>query len=428
MSLISRLGVVLGLDTAEFSAGLGKAEGDLKKFNTSAGGTGLALAALGGAFAATAASAIQYADQINDVALANDVSVSSVLEFSQALSTNGGHLEDVGKIYSNFTRKLDEAKTSSQDLRKTFGELGISESDLANLSEQQIFEKAIAALGEMRDRTHANAIMFELLGKSMKTVDAQGLAQDFEQTKGTMEGMDQKFHDIGDAVDAWGRISAKLKQDVVKDFGGMFKDISVGIENFLIYMDTKYIPDTMEIVNKWRRAWHLGGDVKIEAPKIQNTMGGKDFGATDTGSWDELKLEKTKEQIAAEKKRADAALKVTDAMRQQSLQYDYQLDMSGKQESSLYKLMIEFAKGGKYAGEENTELGKKLVQQAIAVDQKKKEAELAKDLYDIQVADAKEQAKKIKAGDDALEAIIEKRQAEREAFDLATEEIGRAHV
>lgn len=422
MSLISRLGVVLGLDSAEFSAGLGKAEGDLKKFNTSAGGTGIALTALAGAFTATAVSAIQYADQINDISLANDASVSSILEFSQALSSNGGKLEDVGKIYSQFTRKLDEAKTTSQDLRKTFGELGISEKDLANLSQEKIFEKTIAALGEMKDVGHRNALMFELLGKSMKLVDAQGMAQDFAKVQGTMSGMDEKFRSVGKGVDAWGRIVAKVKQDVVKDFGGMFESISLGFENFLTYMDTKYIPDTMVIVNKWRKAWNLGGDVTVKAPVMKFE---KNFGLTGE-SWEDSPskvLPKTKEQISAQDKIAKAAEKVRDAMLQQSLEYQKQIDLAGKQESILYKTMLEFAKGGKYAGQENTALGTKLINQAIAIDQKKIEVDLQKSLYDYQVAEAKELGRKIKAGEDIVKAVTERRQAEKETFDLATQDI-----
>ena len=42
MALISRLGVVLGLDSAEFNAGLGKAETSLNKFSTLAKGVGAA--------------------------------------------------------------------------------------------------------------------------------------------------------------------------------------------------------------------------------------------------------------------------------------------------------------------------------------------------------------------------------------------------
>ena len=98
MSIISRLAVVLGLDTAEFNAGLGKAEKGVNKFTAIAGVMRTGVLAAGAALTAASYKAIEFADGINDIAKANEMAVSSVLEFTQALTVNGGQADSVSKL------------------------------------------------------------------------------------------------------------------------------------------------------------------------------------------------------------------------------------------------------------------------------------------------------------------------------------------
>lgn len=428
MALISRLGVVLGLDSGEFNTGLGKAETGLKNFGLSTTAMVGALAAAGTAFAAFGASALQYADSINDVAKANEVSAASILEFSQALSMSGGKTEDVGKIYSSFTNKLDEARTTSQKLRNEFGELGISEKELANLSQQAIFEKAIASLGTMEDTTRRNAIMFDLLGKSMKTVDAKGLAEAYQDAQGKMTNVGKSFEDIGDGMDALGRITATLKTDVARDFGGMFKDMMIGTEHFIQWMNSTALPamnhtfnNLVSIIPFFGKEWAMP---KIKTPELP-----KDFGlnkeAMDSGWGDapDKKLAKTAEQIAAEKKLSDELSKQKENLNQQLLSLQYQANTVGDVKSKAGELAIEFEKGGKYARLKGTADAQALIDAATLLDQKIKEHDLEGEIYKLQVKEAQEQAKKIKAGEDALAAVIERHQADQEAFDLSVEDI-----
>ncbi len=73
-NIISRLGVVLGLNSAEFVKGLDTASSKMAEFANSAQRYGgVAVAAL----TAASAAALKYADEIVDVAAANDVAVDS---------------------------------------------------------------------------------------------------------------------------------------------------------------------------------------------------------------------------------------------------------------------------------------------------------------------------------------------------------------
>lgn len=397
MSIISRLGVVLGLDSAEFNAGLGQAKTGLNNFSIGSGLAKAGVAALGTAIVATAKEALQFADEMTELAKANEMSVASVLEMSAALSTSGGKLDNTGKILSAFTNKVDEAAQGSQKTRDKFKELGVSLSDLGKLSEEDLLRKTIKGLSEIEDPIRRNALAFDLLGKGVRGVDLKDFNKDLQAVKGSYDKSEASFR----RIEEWGNKIAKS-----------WFDAKVAMADYIVALADSIEKNKLKManVNSLSKAMY-GVQDGGSSTSVTSTSAVKPPVGRATSASDE------------DKTRANAAEKIRDALRQQTMEYARQLDLVGQQESVLYKTMIEFAKGGKYAGQENTALGQKLIQQAIAIDQKKKEIDLAKDLYDIQVADAKEQAKKIKTGEDALEAVIERRQAEREAFDLATQDV-----
>ena len=138
MAIISRLAVLLGLDAGEFNANLGKAKDKVEGFSA---GAKLSLGAVAVAFTASAREAINFADKINDVAKANEMSVQSVLRMSQALSTNGGNADDAGKLMASFANKIDEAAQGSSKAQKAFLSIGVSLKDLKNACSSRIIWK-----------------------------------------------------------------------------------------------------------------------------------------------------------------------------------------------------------------------------------------------------------------------------------------------
>jgi len=421
MSMISRLGVVLGLDSAEFNAGLGKAEAGLKTFVSNSVASKLSIAAVGAALTYAATEAINFADKINDVAKANEVAVGTVLNLSKALTINGGESENTSKMFSSFTNKIDEAAKGGLAAQKSFASLGITLNDLRKLTQEQLLQKAMTGFTDpkMADAITRNATAVDLFGKAAKGVDISGLANDFLNNKDSFYKQEEAFKAIGKAMDSYDVALQKTKERMATDLAPI-------ITGSISFFDT--------MINGWTRLeGHINDAAKAQEKMIARSQGVSTWKPAATiydkitpseaskygGSQRDVEAAVDPEQ----KKRIEAAKRLTEAMAQQSMEYGRQLDLVGQQESVLYKIMIEFAKGGKYAGQENTAMGQKLIQQAIAIDQKKKEVELAKEIYDIQVADAKEQAKKIKAGEDALQLVIERRQAERDAFDLATQDV-----
>jgi lambda family phage tail tape measure protein len=396
MAIISRLGVVLGLDSGEFNAGLGQAKTGLNTFSVGSGLAKAGVAALGTALVATAKEAFQFANEMTELAKANEMSVASVLEMSAALSTSGGKLDNTGKILGSFTNKVDEAAQGTQKTRDKFKELGISLSDLGKLSEEDLLRKTIKGLSEIEDPIRRNALAFDLLGKGIRGVDLKDFNKDLQAAKGAYDKSEESFR----RLEEWGDRIAKS-----------WFDAKVAMANYIVQLADSMEKNKKIMVgqNAYSKAFYgeqESGKPASALPNVAKPVVGRVIVASDE-----------------DKKRVTAAEKIRDAMQLQSLEYGRQLDLLGKQESILYKTMIEFAKGGKYAGQENTALGTKLINQAIALDQKKNELDLQKALYEYQVAESKELARKIKAGEDVIKAVTERRQQEKETFDLATKDV-----
>ena len=232
MAIISRLAVLLGLDAGEFNAGLGKAKDKVDSFSL---GAKIGLGTVAAAFVAAGRDAIMFADEISDVAKANEVAVSSVLGLSQALTVNGGSVDSTAKVFASFTSKMDEAVQGSVKLRNSFKEIGISTKDLASLTEQQLFEKTLVALSKIEDPIHRNALAFEVLGKAVKGVDIKGLAGDYEQAKEKFKDSDKTFMEVNKSIDEmkmhWMDFKVKLANDLLPFLQLLNRQFEVLAEN-----------------------------------------------------------------------------------------------------------------------------------------------------------------------------------------------------
>ena len=253
MAIISRLAVLLGLDAGEFNANLGKAKDKVEGFST---GAKVSLLAVGTAFAASAREAINFADKINDVAKANEMSVQSVLRMSQALSTNGGNADDAGKLMASFANKIDEAAQGGAKAQKAFISIGVSLKDLRTLAPQELFEKTIQSLAGVEDTTKRNALAMDMFGRAIRGVDIKGMADEFEKTKSKFTGSDEAFKSIGNSVDRLDRLFLQLKVNLATSLAPAFEAFTKTLEDFF-NKQGKLIDRFAEIRKEagWWAAW-----------------------------------------------------------------------------------------------------------------------------------------------------------------------------
>ena len=208
MAIISRLAVVLGLDAGEFNANLGKAKDKVEGFGA---GAKLSLAAVALSFVATAREAINFADKINDVAKANDMSVQSVLRMSNALQLSGGSADQAGMLMAKLNNKIDEAAEGGDKAQKSFNKIGVSLEDLRTLSPEKLFEKTIVSLAKIEDASKRNAMAMDMFGKGIKGVDIKGLADELEKNKNKFADSEASFKSIAASVDRLDNYFFQLK-------------------------------------------------------------------------------------------------------------------------------------------------------------------------------------------------------------------------
>jgi lambda family phage tail tape measure protein len=207
MSIIARLGAVLGLDTKEFVKGVDAAQQKSKEFKKqlketqqTIDGLKTAFAAASAAFVAFAAAAVHAADQVVDLADANETTIGKVLELKYALVTSGGDISKLGQFYSSFTKAIDGAAQGSDALRDSFAAVGVSIKDIARLSQDELQNKTLRGLAQIDDQVRRNSLAFELFGKAAKNVNFQAMAGSVDQAAGAYDKQAEAIRAASDAV------------------------------------------------------------------------------------------------------------------------------------------------------------------------------------------------------------------------------------
>jgi lambda family phage tail tape measure protein len=219
-NFIGRLGVLLGLDSAEFQKGIQQASRQLDSFVEKARTT----AAVGAtAFAAMAYQAMKLADEIVDTAKANDIAVDSVLKLRNALALSGGEAENAGKFLSSFTATIDKAAEGSFETQKTFKTLGVSLDDLRKMNIDELFTKTVNSLSNMSDPLTRNAKAMELFGKAAKGVDFVALNEELKNGAGVTNAQAKAIEDAAATYDLLAKAARDVSVTIASELGPPLK-------------------------------------------------------------------------------------------------------------------------------------------------------------------------------------------------------------
>ena len=231
MANIARLGVVFGIDTAQFVSGLESAKKSVNSFaqdQIPKLKVGLTIGAA--AFTAMAHKVLEMSDRISDLADAADMSIASVLSISEAIEQSGGKSDSAGKALIKFTENIDKAALGSKELQDQFKRIGVSLEDLSKLSGEDLFKKSVdgvANLGDVATRTGAKMALF---GKGMRDVDMTKFNEEVKH--GSAE-----FEQYANAVAIAGELNDKLAKkanllalaftkEVMPAINGMFESLA----------------------------------------------------------------------------------------------------------------------------------------------------------------------------------------------------------
>ena len=243
MANIARLGVALGLNSAEFVSGIAAASRKLDQFAVVAlSAAKNAALALGAALSVATYKAVAYADEIADVAAANDIAIDSIIKLTNALENSGGKGANAGKMIASFTDFVDKAAQGSFENQKIFNNLGISLKDIGNMSTQDLLLKTTDAIAGIGDSLTRSARAADAFGKSSKGVDMVDFAKGLREAKGVTLEQEQAIKDAAQAFDlfkAVGRDIAMLITETLGPallrLGKYLKDLDISNLSFTIF-------------------------------------------------------------------------------------------------------------------------------------------------------------------------------------------------
>jgi lambda family phage tail tape measure protein len=238
MAMLARLGVVLGIDSAEFQKGISDAN---RKIDQISSAMPKFATIAGVAFAGATYKALQYADAVMDTAVANDLAVASVLALGQALERNGGQADMAGRLLTSFTNKVDEASEGSLGAQQAFEKVGVTLNDIAKLDSQDLLDKTIGALAKLDDPIKRNALAMEMFGKASKGVDWRKMADGVDENRKEFQQYEQAIWHATEITDKLERSTNKILLTFTNSFlptlNLVFEELNKGDSAFQTFMD-----------------------------------------------------------------------------------------------------------------------------------------------------------------------------------------------
>jgi lambda family phage tail tape measure protein len=247
---IARLGVVLGIDTAQFTKGLGQATLQMAKFVEGLKpAIGIGSAAMTGLIAKT----IAYADKVTDLADANDMAISSVMGLSSALSTSGGRAENAGKMLSTLSTSIDKITQGVEGAEKPFQRLGISIQEIASSSTEQLLKRVAESLAKVEDATTRNALAREIFSKAGMNISWDQFSQALEEQSVKFKESEAGIRAMAESADMLSVIWGDLMASIAKGVGTNIKEAIQYFSQFKEVIETvgtvfRYVFETMVVL------------------------------------------------------------------------------------------------------------------------------------------------------------------------------------
>lgn len=218
----------LGLDSSEYEQGLSSAEKKGSGFGKGIGkaakagvaavaAVGTAAVSAGAALVKGAGDVADYGDDIDKMSQKMGISAEAYQEWDAVLQHSG---TSIAALKPSMKTLANAAQTGAEEFEK----LGISQEEVASLSQEELFEKVIAGLQEMEEGTERTAITSKLLGRGATELGAL-LNTSAEET----QAMRDRVRELGgvmsnDAVKASAQFKDSL-QDMATGFDGLKRNL-----------------------------------------------------------------------------------------------------------------------------------------------------------------------------------------------------------
>jgi hypothetical protein len=252
-----RLDVLLGLDAADFTKGLSKAEYEAKSFQDSmlklGGQIGTAIGA-GAAAAAVALgymtkSAIDAADHLNDLSKATGLSVENIGGIGFAASQAGADLDGVAASFGKLNLKIAEAARGEKEAAEAFKVIGVAVKDAAGKTRaaEDVFKDVATAFAGFADGPEKAALGMAIFGKSYQSLlplladGGQALQDNIDYYKrfgGTTTEVAQQADAFNDTLGKIQLVAGQLGRDLAKE---LLPPLQVLADEFLKFAESSNI-------------------------------------------------------------------------------------------------------------------------------------------------------------------------------------------
>lgn len=224
----------LSLDSSEYESGLQDAEtkgsGFGKGLASAAGVGAAAVAAVGTAAIAAGTSLVKgtgdvaaYGDNIDKMSQKMGISAEAYQEWDAIMQHSGTSIDALKPSMKTLATQAEKGSDA-------FQKLGISEEEVASLSQEDLFAKVITGLQGMEEGTERTYITSQLLGRGATELGAL-LNTSAEET----ENMRQRVHELGGV----------MSDDAVKasaQFQDTLQDMSTGFDSLKRNMLSEFLP------------------------------------------------------------------------------------------------------------------------------------------------------------------------------------------
>ena len=228
----------LTLDSSEYEQGLSDAESSAGGFGDKLGtaakvgagamaGITTATVAAGAAFVKGAGDVASYGDDIDKNSQKMGISATAYQEWDAILQHSGTSMNAMKGGIMTLSKAAEKGD-------ETFAKLGITQEELKNMNQEELFARTIQGLQNMEEGTERTAIASKLLGGSSKQLGAL-LNTSAEDT----EAMRKKVHELGGVMSDDAVKAAAAYQDSLQDMNTAIDGVKRGIvSNFLPSLTT----------------------------------------------------------------------------------------------------------------------------------------------------------------------------------------------
>lgn len=209
--------------------------------------------ATGKAFINAANSTAQYGDNIDKMSQKMGISTKAYQEWDFVMQHCGTSIESLKPSM----KTLANAAIKGSD---AFDKLGISQKDIANMSQEELFGKTISALQNVKNETERTALASKLLGKGATELGAL-----FNMSADETDALKQQVHDLGGVMSDDAIKAAANYQDEMQNM----KTALTGVKNNIM---SQFLPGISSVMTGLSKVFSGNGGVEEIRAGLQSVI------------------------------------------------------------------------------------------------------------------------------------------------------------